>query len=279
MKGAEDYGKWAAHDRRQRRLSDAKCGGAGRMADRSVRRGDMEEQVIPIRRVQHLRLQAREVSAFPDDGSEGWTKSVVDPTVLFEAFTSLRLKKGFALRAYHLRTGGNGYGFVYAMPEATPFPEPQECTSDVNRSLSPPVPPGSLDDVMQAIEGDGSLWSYFSASLFARELAEFGALWHGCDWGAHAILGGNPFLDPWYAPHTKMSCKIEEWDWRELVPIEWQPSVERNRGLVTVTFLTYSALGREVIVRCTDRYEPGTYCFLSEETVISERVLGTLSAA
>jgi hypothetical protein len=36
-----------------------------------------------------------------------------------------------------------------------------------------------LDDFMDAIEGDGSAWSYLSASLFAREAAELGALWHG----------------------------------------------------------------------------------------------------
>jgi len=44
---------------------------------------------------------------------------------------------------------------------------------------APPRPHGALDDFMDAIEGDGSAWSYLSASLFAREAAELGALWHG----------------------------------------------------------------------------------------------------
>jgi hypothetical protein len=35
--------------------------------------------------------------------------------------------------------------------------------------------------------------SYVAASFFARAIAEFGALWHGCDWGTHAILGANSF--------------------------------------------------------------------------------------
>ena len=38
---------------------------------------------------------------------------------------------------------------------------------------------------MQAIDGDGSLRSYFEASILARELAEFGAIWHGISWGEH----------------------------------------------------------------------------------------------
>ena len=37
---------------------------------------------------------------------------------------------------------------------------------------------------MQAIEGDGSPWSYLSASILSREAEEFGAMWHGVD-GIH----------------------------------------------------------------------------------------------
>jgi len=31
---------------------------------------------------------------------------------------------------------------------------------------------------MDGIDGDGSGWSYLCASLFAREIAELGAMWH-----------------------------------------------------------------------------------------------------
>ena len=51
--------------------------------------------------------------------------------------------------------------------------------------------PGLFKDavpLMQAIEGDGSPWSYLSASILSREAAEFGAMWHGCDWSDQTIL-------------------------------------------------------------------------------------------
>ena len=59
--------------------------------------------------------------------------------------------------------------------------------------LEPPKPSDALDEFMEAIDGDGKPWSYLCASLLARELAEFGAMWHGCGWSEHAILGENPF--------------------------------------------------------------------------------------
>lgn len=45
---------------------------------------------------------------------------------------------------------------------------------------------------MEAIEGDGSHWSYLSASIFMREINEFGASWHGCSWSTHEIIDKNP---------------------------------------------------------------------------------------
>ena len=45
---------------------------------------------------------------------------------------------------------------------------------------------------MQAIEGDGSPWSYLSASILSREAVEFGAVWHGCVWSDQTILSKPP---------------------------------------------------------------------------------------
>ena len=36
--------------------------------------------------------------------------------------------------------------------------------------------------------GTSAAWAYMCASILARELAEFGAMWHGCDWDTHTIV-------------------------------------------------------------------------------------------
>jgi hypothetical protein len=112
---------------------------------------------------------------FPDDGPEDWHKSPVDPCSLLGAFPALRLRPGYTLRAYSFGESGNGDAFVYATPMDPPFPEPEECPRDGSRFLDPPIPPGALGDLMDAIEGDGSVLALLSASLFGREVREFGA--------------------------------------------------------------------------------------------------------
>lgn len=125
---------------------------------------------------------------------DGWTKSAVNPNTLLRCFPALRLKNGFVLRAYVYRDGsGNGNGVVWAMPANTCFPEPERCPRVEDAWLAPPKPPGALENYMAAVEGDGAPWSYLSASILARELREFGALWHGCSWSTHAILGSDPW--------------------------------------------------------------------------------------
>ena len=106
---------------------------------------------------------------------------------LLGVFTALRVKPGFVLRAYQFRSGGNGNGVVWAMPTDALLPEPSECPRLTDQFLEPPKPPLALDDLMDAIEGDGTPWSYLSSSLFAREAQEVGAMWHGCHWSTHKI--------------------------------------------------------------------------------------------
>ena len=228
---------------------------------------------FPIERVQKLRLwaeQARQV----EEGPQGWSKSKVNPMKLLVAFSSLCLKKGFVLHAYQFQESGNGNGIVWAMPENLSFPEPEECLKLKDRFLAPPKPPGALDNIMEAIEGDGSPWSYLSASLFAREIAEFGAMWHGCSWSTHMILGNDPLISPQqsdcHSPSEGTSGKPDDWQWLEPKPSEWRPEVCEDSNIVTVTFYTSSELGREAIHLHRDTYKPGRYCFESEESVIAE---------
>ena len=155
----------------------------------------MTTTTFPLTKLQRLRKRAATLARPSRDGPEGWSKSNVDPMKVLAVFKeSLWIKDGLILRAYQFRDGmGNGNGVVWAMPVDADCPEPSECRRQRDRFLQPPKPPAALADMMKAIDGDGSPWSYLCASLLARELAEFGAMWHGCGWSEHAILGTNPF--------------------------------------------------------------------------------------
>lgn len=232
-------------------------------------------EVFPVKKLVQIIRRARRVAQVSFEGPEGWAKSSVDPMRLLSVFKPLRLKDGVVLRAYQFRSGGNGNGVVYAMPEDAPFPEPDECERDRRYFLDPPVPPGALGDVMEAIEGDCSLWSYLLASLFARELAESGAMWHGCNWSTHEILGRNPLSRPPEGSDLPQSALLADidpraWNWLEPEPKQWQPTVAQEGDLVTVTFYTYSGLGKEAIYRHIDRYRRQDYRFETKNIPIAE---------
>jgi hypothetical protein len=226
-----------------------------------------------IEEVNRLRQRAQGASEVPIEGPQGWSKSEADPMKLLAVFSSLRLKEGLILRAYQFRERGNGNGIVWAMPADAPFPEPEECPKLEDRFLGPPYPPGAFDDVLEAIEGDGSPWSYLSASLFAREAAEFGAMWHGCDWSTHAVIGGDPWESPQFADEESMlealSSHPDDWEWLEDKPMDWQIQVSEGNDIVTVAFYTHSALGQETIYGHIDTYKQGSYLFKSEKKVVA----------
>ena len=124
-----------------------------------------------ISKINSLRRRAVKACALPKRLAEGWSKSIVDPAAVLAVFDALRLKPGFALRAYLFRKGDNGNGFVWALPESAEFPAPDALPMLGDRFLNPPKPPAALDDVMEVIEGDGSPWSYISASCAYLVLA------------------------------------------------------------------------------------------------------------
>ncbi len=76
-------------------------------------------------------------------------KSSRDPGKVVGAFPTLHLRSGFVLRAYESWFGLDACGRVFALPEGSPFPEPDPDASTV------PAPPGALHNPMLAIEGDG----------------------------------------------------------------------------------------------------------------------------
>jgi hypothetical protein len=226
----------------------------------------MTTTTFPLTKVQRLRKKAATLAHPPDDGPEGWSQSAVDPMAVLAVFKTLRIRDGYILRAYQFRAGGNGNGIVWAMPVDVEFPEPDNCPRLEDSFLEPPKPPTALDDVMKAIDGDGSPLSYLSASLLCRELGEFGAMWHGCSWSEHSILGESPFTA---RRKRTIACDPWGWKWRGAKPEEWQPQVGEEKNKVTVTFFTYSGLMPEGIRCHTDTFRKNSYCFKTRRKEIA----------
>jgi hypothetical protein len=224
-------------------------------------------------KIKALRQEAANAAKLPEDTPQGWSKSRVDPGKLVEVFQPLRLRKGYALRAYQFREGGNGNGFVWAMPADAEFPEPKDCSILESHLLKAPKPSEALDDAMEAIEGDGSPWSYLAASLLRRQFSEFGAMWHGSKWSLHAVLDADPRQavasreDD--SPLDRPTTKPDEWNWLEPAPQVWGPRVRVEKDRVTVTFHTYCGLEKESLYRHVDTYRPGKLRAKTEEKRIA----------
>ncbi len=216
-------------------------------------------------KVAQLKRHAQLASRIPECSIEGWSKSPVDPIRLIDVFTTLNIRQGFILRGYIFRSGGNGNGIIWAMPGKSDFPDPIDCITLDKIFLSPPKPPDALDDMMSAIDGDKTPLSYLSASIFAREAAEFGALWHGYSWSDSQILTKDPLATSKSSLKGRLNAvESEHWVWKKEKPHIWAPGVEDIDGVIKVTFITYSALGQQTINRYTDTYTEGQYIFTTE---------------
>lgn len=135
-----------------------------------------------------------------------WSVSECDRNALLGVFEALLLKEGFALYAYEFRSGRKGNGIIWAVPADAPALTPEDCPGLEEASPGPPKPPGAIP-LMQAVEGGGSPWSYLSGSILSREVAEFGARWHGMVWTDQTILSrarGRP--DAW----SRSTCSTSE---------------------------------------------------------------------
>jgi hypothetical protein len=221
--------------------------------------------------VEDLRTRARAVSRALPDLPNGWSKSPFDPVQILNVFTSLRLKTGLALHAYLFTSGGDGYGVVWALPMGKEPPDPDRRPKFLRRFLGPFKPFSALRDFMGAVEGDGTPLSYLSASIAARELAEFGARWHLQTWNTMIILDRDPWIEP---PHPDDFLDFRQSrSWKLHIskpePDDWKPRVELGQDSATVTFMTYSGHIEHKITRHTDRFSTGTYVFKTETSTLA----------
>ena len=169
------------------------------------------------------------------------------------------------------REGSNGNGIIWAVPADAPLVAPNECPRLEDTWLHPPRPPGAVP-LMHAIEGNGSPWSYLSASILSREAAEFGALWHGCVWSDQTILSkpprqadGQETSDD--ARTLTSDAPVGHWTWHGAAPPRtWKPTYTDRGTTREVVLHIHHPIGREEIYRATDTYPAGSYEGKTETT-------------
>lgn len=197
---------------------------------------------------------------------DGWSKYPIDPLPVEDGLKHLRLKDGIVLRAYQFKSGGNGNGFVYALPVDAEFPDPTESlvTKSVVNGIEfeAPSPSDALSCFMLAFDGDRSPRSFFEASVLVRELEELGAMWHGSDWRTHTVIDADPFA--LCGKTGRRACKeisspADEWTWASEKPADWRPEIEMRTKATLVRFYSYSGLGHEAVYVNSDKYSRENY--------------------
>lgn len=213
---------------------------------------------------------------FTEDG--GWWNSRLDPTKIVAFCGKLSIRKGWNLHAYLFSTGMNGNGYVIAgrsektIPSLPAIAKAFEGIYIIDSNMIVDELPG-IYNRMVAIDGDGSPLSYLQASLLDRELGDFGALWHGIQWGAHKVVDRLPTptedddmdADPMFSSQTKPN----QWKWKTRRPAKMDPTVSIDGDVVEVTFYSFTPLmddeGGEKIVRHVDTYLTDNYIPIKRE--------------
>ena len=194
--------------------------------------------------------------------NDGWNVAPFNPNGLLALARHICLKPGIKLAAYQHRAGANGRSHVIAVPMERQIPSPQSFGPDPG-NIHAKLPEWADDRIARHFQGDGTPESYFEASILMRELWELGAVWHGSSWAEYKVLLATADL-----PQSQLA-------WREPLPGDWRPSVDRNRRATTVTFWTYTGFERESVLRCQDQYGED-YDFARVAYVIADGPAGRL---
>ncbi|MFZ4667399.1 MAG: hypothetical protein ACOYME_13315 [Prochlorotrichaceae cyanobacterium] len=198
------------------------------------------------------------ISAPNTDGR--WFVSSVNPGAGLNKVPGLNLKPKYRLVSYLLRTIDSGIGQVWAVPETESGMADLEAVlihspSNHNRQL-PPRPPQAFETPMHAIEGDRSPTSYVIASVFCRELKEFGALGQDANWSHHRLVASIP--------------QQVKWNWKVEEPRDLSPKVKvYEDGRAAVDFYTCRIVPPVSLLRHLDQYAAQSYIAQSIDRVIA----------
>jgi hypothetical protein len=194
----------------------------------------------------------------PAPNKEGrWFVSTVDPAEAVAKLPGLWARPGIRLVSFLRQDTKGGIGTTVAIPGILSSTEQLELAiQNVTKEKPTPVPEGSLTNLMEILEGDGSLASFLEASIFMREIREFGRFGAYARWVHHRYVN---------APPPKVT-----WQWRTKTPEDFSPKVVlRPDGEVIVEFYSCRVQKPVTLFRHLDRYPPNSYLATNQDQVIA----------
>jgi hypothetical protein len=189
-----------------------------------------------------------ELDESPEPSHENhWFISTVNPAAALIRLPGLTLKPQYRLVSYLYRHDSVGTGVVWAIPEELSITSHLETALAGNHSISHlPRPDGALQHFMDAVDGDRTPPTFVIASVFKREVQEFGELGDRKKWSHHKLIDAPP-------PGIN-------WQWKEGQPKDFKPKVKLlPDGQAAVEFFTYRKLGQLSIYRHVDQYPQHQY--------------------
>lgn len=193
----------------------------------------------------------------PAPNTEGrWFVSTLDPSEVLSKLPGLWLAPGMRLVTYLRQDPQGGMGATVALPGLLSTTERLEAAIESAHADQAPCPLGSLPNLIGGIEGDGSLSSFLAASIWIREMQEFGRFGRYARWSHHRFVAAVP---------PKLT-----WQWRTPMPEDFSPKVVlRPDAEVIVEFYTCRVKKPIALFRHVDRYPPNSYTATNQDQLIA----------
>lgn len=175
-----------------------------------------------------------------------WSISTVNPATALLKLPGLQLKPNWRLVSYLYQDGESRAGLVLALPAELATTAHLEESLGSSDFKQPPAPAGALIDVMETVAGDRSAVSFVIASIFDRELREFGASGNFRSWSHHRLIDSVPTQ--------------AQWKWQTQQPKDLAPKAKvMPDGQAIVEFFTCRVSSGIGIYRHVDQYPAAQY--------------------
>ncbi|MBE9139387.1 hypothetical protein IQ254_19670 [Nodosilinea sp. LEGE 07088] len=186
-----------------------------------------------------------------------WFVSTIDPAEALTKLPGLWMRPGIRLVTYLRQDTKGGMGSTAALPGLLSTTEYlEEAIEQATEVDQPPQPMGMLTNLMDGLDGDGSLASFLAASIFTREVREFGRFGRYARWTHHRFVA---------APPQKIS-----WQWRTKTPEDFSPKVVlRQDAEVIVEFYSCRVQKPVALFRHLDRYPANSYAATTQDQVVA----------
>lgn len=207
-----------------------------------------------------------EAAPAPNTGGQ-WFLSTIDPAAAVNKLPDLSLKPGIRLVTYLQRRPGSGMGVTWALPTLMSTTTQLESALETAGSGSiPPHPRGTLNHVMDSIEGKRTPASFVAASLLLREWKELGRVGPNRRWSQHRLVAAVP--------------SQQHWQWRTSMPKDLTPKVKaQEKQPVWVEFFSCRVTAPIVLFRHLDQYDARSYRPKTQDQVIATLETAKTNAA